>query len=74
MQNRKLNGPTTQGQIGKPGLRTTLENKHSDLKVTPTTALLSVKIVAKLYISTFDELEKDNVFCVVFFWCVVFKL
>lgn len=58
--------PTIQGQIGKPGLRIILENKHSILKVTPTTALLSVKIVAKLYISTFDELEEDNMFVLLF--------
>lgn len=75
VQTRKLNGPTPQGQIDKPGLSTTLENKHSDLKVAPTTALLSVKIVAKLYISTFDELEEKTMcFVLFFFWCVVFKL
>lgn len=68
MQTRKLNGPTPQGQTDKPGLSATLESKHSDLKVTPTTT--SVKIVAKLYISTFYELDEKTM-CFVFV-CFVF--
>lgn len=68
MKAGELNDPPAQGQIGKIGLGAILEN-IVDLKSSRTITLLYAKIVAKLYICPFGELEEKTVlfFCVYIF-------